>query len=332
MRILYKSTIEPILLYGSPLYQGRISARNRLLLETLQLKAARLISGLPVPTDAESTLLEAAVEPLSDIAQYRHMSTFERFKRYEKNDPRWEKSRMPVYPEIPRGACKDTRTIVTPRATALSQIQTLLQPAPSVEPNLVIPPYRPESTSNVSFITFGVDTDVIVTAPANNAPWKVKKKVQLQRLIANIATLKRLKKVFGSKSKLKAELWTDASVNPTRCQDRTVGVCVAKLNGETKVLYRLCGKEACSYRAEALTIESTLNWLLSLVEVSPNNWKGKQVLLGTDSRSTVAELSTSPITQRTTHAARTWATMIKLADHGVRLHLQFFYSHCGFKM
>eukprot|EP00758_Cryptobia_borreli_P010153 Tbor_TRINITY_DN5543_c0_g1::TRINITY_DN5543_c0_g1_i3::g.12639::m.12639 len=315
MRILYKSTIEPILLYGSPVYQARISARNRFLLETLQLQAARLITGLPLPTDTQSTLLEAGLEPLSDIAQHKHLSTYERFKRYEGADYRKKKSRIPVYPPIPHNARATTKTLMTPRLQALQQINTLINTAQSLEPNLVLPPYPPESTGNVRFITFGIDTDIIVPAAPNNAPHSTKKQVERERLAANISTLKRLKKKFGSKSKLKAELWTDASVSPTRSQDRTVGACVSKVDGSIKILYRLCGKDACSYRAEALTIESSVEWLLHLVIRHPKSWKGKHVLLGTDSRSTVAELSTSPITQRNTHSARIWAHMIKLADY-----------------
>ena len=129
------------------------------------------------------------------------------------------------------------------------------------------------------------------------------------------------------------ELWTDAALeHGGRFGDASAGAFIrfSALGARVHTGNVHAGVGTCSYRGESLTIEAALYHELSLARLrSPGNNRRYRVLLVTDSQSTLAALATGPLSHTGATERRIWITLAALADLGIRVHLQFTYSHCG---
>ena len=92
-----------------------------------------------------------------------------------------------------------------------------------------------------------------------------------------------------------------------------------------------CGFDTCSYRAEALTIEAALIDILRPLSLAQHRKRffGRRYLVVTDSQSVIRALQTGPLSQTGDTENRIWVLLMRLANLGAWVTLQFVYSHCG---
>ena len=127
------------------------------------------------------------------------------------------------------------------------------------------------------------------------------------------------------------EAWCDASVDHG---GPSAGAALFFRSGSTRpprLMTCRCGFDTCSYRAEALTIEAALIDILRPLSLAQHRKRffGRRYLVVTDSQSVIRALQTGPLSQTGDTENRIWVLLMRLADLGVWVTLQFVYSHCG---
>ncbi|WP_273152667.1 reverse transcriptase domain-containing protein [Methylophaga thiooxydans] len=326
LRCLYLGYINPKFLYTCETYWPRLSEAQKDKLRRLQRRALRMVTGCVSSTPIESLHLEADVPSLDDQVDHLCLVRHEQKKRFPQGDPRYELANRhpPVEPE------QSTTKVLRPVAVGQRLAASALAPEPtSREPVRVTTTIAPQDTMNAHRITFGVDVDSPVPKDEDLHD-EVRKE---RKRTAVVETLRRLKRGLGKRQRHRFALqfWTDAAMKKVPGdQAKTSGVAIAKFKGKLiNALTRRCGIHACSFRAEALTIEDTCSILLELVRSEPGWLKGKTVLIASDSQSTISALNRGPTNQKERMTQTTWEYLKQIADFGVRVHLQFVYSHCG---
>ena len=127
---------------------------------------------------------------------------------------------------------------------------------------------------------------------------------------------------------------TDASVNEG--DNKSAGAAIMFLGLSHRHLPsdpstdRRCGALACSYRAENVTIERALARLLAELPNRAPSFETSWVLLLTDSQSAARKLASGCLVFSSDLVSmRSWELLLRLADRGYRVTIQFVHSHCG---
>ena len=101
----------------------------------------------------------------------------------------------------------------------------------------------------------------------------------------------------------------------------------------TKVYIKMVGNNTYSMYAEANTIKYALTKLEAYLTARDcKHYKGKHILICTDSQSTVSALCKGPIIQKHAFLANIWKTMQQLHNRfKINFTIQFVYTQCGFR-
>ena len=153
--------------------------------------------------------------------------------------------------------------------------------------------------------------------------------IKVDRLESNILTMKMHNKKHRKNNNTILDIFTDASVK----SDKATGAVVFENRKTTKVYTKMVGSNTCSMYAEANTIKYALTKLEAyLTAMDSKHYKGKHILICTDSQSTVSALCKGPIIQKHAFLANIWKTMQQLHNRfKINFTIQFVYSHCGFR-
>ena len=324
MRTVYKGYVEPHLLHGIEPIWPVLAECHKKKLHSVQLSALRVVTGLPSSTPAETLFREADCAPLERIVQHRLMLQVEKNLRYPPDDIRHIRTARPFSPPAPVNSQVLTATAV-PLEMARKLTETHFSSTSPREPAYIIPIVPPWATHNADRISIGVHTDTEVRIPDNCTP---EEEVELRKLrnLTNLETVRRVRSTVRRR-RFASEFWTDASCDEGGRQAH--GAIIRFHKGSKSSFARRCGPLACSYRGEILTIESALLLIEQQVRADPASYRDRTFLVATDSQSSASALAGGPISCKDPAVCRIWARLLRIADMGAKVHIQFIYSHCG---
>ena len=150
----------------------------------------------------------------------------------------------------------------------------------------------------------------------------------------NFRTIRRVKELSNTYARFDIEIFTDASLKDgIAAGGFSLYQHARRIVGNAKETHKhvYIGINTCSFSAEAVTLLNALEYLHDLLKSARHSQSGKRILIATDSQSTLASLSNTPIAQRIPFIAKIWNTLMKISKRfKVYIHLQFIYLHCGF--
>jgi ribonuclease HI len=323
LRTFYKGYIESLLLNGCEAWWPLLSDTQKDRVRTIQRKALRVVTGCLASTPASSLFLEANVAPIDDLIEHRMARKLERDRRYPEGDVRLSMAgNQPPRAQGGLGAGRALALTRTPLMAATEALEGVVPPADR-EPNLGRLPMAPWETLNAYRIVISKKTDTEVQT-REGLPMDLKVAEKEAKRKATRDTIRRWR--TAGRTRPAREYWTDASVN--HAQMKSAGVAVRFHKNRTFIMARRCGTIACSYRAEQLALALAVDNILELAEskeIPPRS----RVLLCTDSQSMLASLETGPLNQGEQENAFIWRKLLRIADLGFKVVLQFVYSHCG---
>jgi ribonuclease HI len=318
LRRFYKGYVEPLLTYGISVWYPHLSVYQRYTLDCVHRAALRVVTGLPVTSQAPHVYREAACQPLSVIAAETAAKKFELDMRLPHDDVRHIRACQAMQ-ESAQVLGTAQRVTFDATLTQLARLASQHLPRNRL-PATTSRPYTLDATDAARMVHIHYLTDVV--APPD-APDAFKRAVSEQSIEA-----RRLR--FGPRPLF--TISTDASVRSTgsagtaRFFDKDL-----HLLDDDPLVDRRTGSLACSYTAESVTILRALQRLQRILpdKATRHDW----ILLITDSQSFLSELATGPVRHKTaSHYGETWKTLLELGARGYRLVLQFVHSHVGVEL
>ena len=292
LRSVYTTYIRSCIDYAAGAWLPSTSPSHVSKLETIQNKAARIITGCPLKSNVDDLLEEARLEPLRVRGRIRGATLYEKALRKHPDDPLYKiamarskqrlKNIQPSWRELGR------------EAAARSNISNM--PREQIHPIPNVPPWE----EVMHRITTYTQTDPPVSKKDQPAIQKQKAETYINSL-----------------EPVDITIWTDGSVRDST-QNGGGGYVI---NGPTNITGGVAAGIICSsFRAEISAMNAALQEVRKL-EREPNT-----VRIFTDSQAAVQHLSCGP-SRRDNKATREFWDAIKRSHYSVHLH--WIPSHCG---
>ncbi|CCD21365.1 reverse transcriptase (RNA-dependent DNA polymerase), partial [Trypanosoma vivax Y486] len=229
LRAFYLALVQAKMCYGVASWWFDASLAGRERLGRVQAQAAHIVAGIPKAANREDALLEARLEPISDVA---HRRASEYYLRLKAKGPLHAKEADSIFP--PKH----------PIHVRLAKVQHLCSTIDSPEK-----PHDAQVLQWARRVHFNITTSCGLKA---DAPEKDKK----------VRTMRRVQRF----SDFDYQVWTDGSV--VLGVSSGAGALVYPKEGRREKVVLGAGSLACSYRAECVAMEAGLRRLVDVIELS----------------------------------------------------------------
>ena len=310
LRAFYLAYVGSLFDYSASSWAPLLTNSNVKLLEVIQNRAARLITGCLGSTRIKSLLLEAGLLPLVSRFRYQCMVAAERCRRLPISDPLRRRA-FTCPEENNRFSSWREKSTELFKGNQIQLFRGESYPPSSLdiscrEPLLIfsqVPPWLTSGADRVEFYPQLMNKDVC------SADDKDKKRA------ASLETL-------YARGDFDVECWTDGSV-----VDKVgAGAACIFFEDKKETIVTPAGYLCSSYHAELLAIKAALAILEAKLDGSKRTY-----LFCTDSQSSINALLSGPLGQTTTLTSSIWELLLYLVnDHPEsKIVFQFIYSHCG---
>jgi len=328
LRALYVAYIRSKLLYGSPAFQSLLSNGRKDLLNILERKCLRLITGCARSSPSEDLYFESNLLPLQDQYSLADAIAAEKYRRFPDSDP---------MSELALAHCDSRSRLKGPRRLAWSQ------KSDAVLRSFGMTPARKNRNGKISsrHVDFSREPLLFFSAVA---PWKtgnVNKVILHSELLHSYpqdaeATLKRARaqETIAELGNFDAQLWTDGTCDPSTRAGLGAWELYGFGSGGRRGVMRgsaAAGLWCSSYRSEGIGLKSGLDAVLQL-HMAGTNLREKTILVCTDSQSQVKALETGPLLVGEVLQDNIWKTLVDLVSDSVglaKIVIQWIPGHCG---
>ena len=326
----YKTHIESILLYGCEAWGMLISDTHMRRIQAIQLECLRIILGATISTNTAHLYRETGCLPIQEIIELRNLKKICKDDTMPDNDIIYKHNQRTI---IEQGK-RQNKDFEFTRKMNLHNIKLELRnkyipktiPAMKAYKNYPYKSWRTSHAKHIKIFTSTIEPTSTITSSMNKAQRQI---IKEDRLESNILTMKMHNKKYRKNNNTILDIFTDAFVK----SDKATGAVIFESSKTTKVYTKMVGSNTCSMYAEANTIKYALTKLEAyLTARDSKHYKGKHILICTDSQSTVSALCKGPIIQKHAFLANIWKTMQQLHNRfKINFTIQFVYSHCGFR-